>query len=102
MAKNIVAAGLCDCIEIQLSYAIGVKEPTSVYIETYGTEKVLRDVILKAIHNEFDLTPQGIIDTLQLLRPIYQKTAVYGHFGRGDIDLPWEKLDRVESLKKYL
>lgn len=102
MAKNIVAAGLCDRIEIQLSYAIGVKEPTSVYIETYGTEKVLRDVILKAIHNEFDLTPQGIIDTLQLLRPIYQKTAVYGHFGRGDIDLPWEKLDRVESLKKYL
>lgn len=102
MAKNIVAAGLCDRIEIQLSYAIGVKEPTSVYIETYGTEKVSRDVILKAIHNEFDLTPQGIIDTLQLLRPIYQKTAVYGHFGRGDIDLPWEKLDRVESLKKYL
>ena len=100
MAKNIVAAGLCDRIEIQLSYAIGVKEPTSVYIETYGTEKVSRDVILKAIHNEFDLTPQGIIDTLQLLRPIYQKTAVYGHFGRGDIDLPWEKLDRVESLKK--
>ena len=102
MAKNIVAAGLCDRIEIQLSYAIGVKEPTSVYIEAYGTEKVSRDVILKAIHNEFDLTPQGIIDTLQLLRPIYQKTAVYGHFGRGDIDLPWEKLDRVESLKKYL
>ena len=102
MAKNIVAAGLCDRIEIQLSYAIGVKEPTSVYVETYGTEKVSRDVILKAIHNEFDLTPQGIIETLQLLRPIYQKTAVYGHFGRGDIDLPWEKLDRVESLKKYL
>ncbi|UTY38399.1 methionine adenosyltransferase [Allocoprobacillus halotolerans] len=102
MAKNIVAAGLCDCIEIQLSYAIGVKEPTSVYIETYGTEKVSRDVILKAINNEFHLTPQGIIDTLQLLRPIYQKTAVYGHFGRGDINLPWEKLDRVDSLKKYL
>lgn len=102
MAKNIVAAGLCDCIEIQLSYAIGVKEPTSVYVETYGTEKVSRDVILKAINNEFHLTPQGIIDTLQLLRPIYQKTAVYGHFGRGDINLPWEKLDRVDSLKKYL
>lgn len=102
MAKNIVAAGLCDRIEIQLSYAIGVKEPTSVYVETYGTEKVSRDVILKAINNEFNLTPQGIIDTLQLLRPIYQKTAVYGHFGRGDIDLPWEKLDRVDSLKKYL
>lgn len=102
MAKNIVAAGLCDRIEIQLSYAIGVKEPTSVYVETYGTEKVSQDVILSAIKNEFDLTPQGIIDTLQLLRPIYQKTAVYGHFGRGDIDLPWEKLDRVDSLKKYL
>ena len=102
MAKNIVAAGLCERIEIQLSYAIGVKEPTSVFVETYGTEKVSKDVILQAIENEFDLTPQGIIDTLQLLRPIYQKTAVYGHFGRGDIDLPWEKLDRVESLKKYL
>ena len=71
-------------------------------VETYGTEKVSQDVILSAIKNEFDLTPQGIIDTLQLLRPIYQKTAVYGHFGRGDIDLPWEKLDRVDSLKKYL
>ena len=102
MAKNIVAAGLCDCIEIQLSYAIGVKEPTSVYVETYGTEKVSHDVILKAIKNEFDLTPQGIINTLQLLRPIYSNTAVYGHFGRGDLNLPWENLDKVEDLKKYL
>jgi len=102
IAKNIVASGLCERIEIQLSYAIGVKEPTSVYIETYGTEKVHKDVILHAIQNEFDLTPQGIIDTLQLLRPIYEKTAVYGHFGRGDLDLPWEKLNKVEDLKKYL
>lgn len=102
MAKNIVAAGLCDKIEIQLSYAIGIKEPTSIYIETYGTEKVPHDVILQAIHQEFDLTPQGIIDTLQLLRPLYQKTAVYGHFGRGDMDFPWERLDRIETLQKYL
>lgn len=102
MAKNIVAAGLCDKIEIQLSYAIGVKEPTSVFVETYGTEKVSKDTILKAIHNEFDLTPQGIIQTLDLLRPIYSNTAVYGHFGRGDLNLPWEKLDKIECLKKYL
>lgn len=102
MAKNIVAAKMCDRIEIQLSYAIGVKEPTSIYIETYGTEKVSKDTILKAIKKEFNLTPQGIIDTLQLLRPLYSKTAVYGHFGRGDLDLPWENLDKVEDLKKYL
>ncbi len=102
MAKNIVASGLCDKIEIQLSYAIGVKEPTSVFVETYGTEKVSKDTILKAIHNEFDLTPQGIIQTLDLLRPIYSNTAVYGHFGRGDLNLPWEKLDKIECLKKYL
>lgn len=102
MAKNIVAAGLCQRIEIQLSYAIGVKEPTSIYIETFQTEKVSKDVILQAIKKEFDLTPQGIIHTLGLLRPIYSHTAVYGHFGRGDQDLPWEKLDKVEVLKKYL
>lgn len=102
MAKNIVAAKMCDRIEIQLSYAIGVKEPTSIYIETYGTEKVSKDTILKAIKKEFNLTPQGIINTLQLLRPLYSKTAVYGHFGRGDLDLPWENLDKVEDLKKYL
>ena len=99
MAKNIVAAKLCDKIEIQLSYAIGVKEPTSIYIETYGSEHVDKDVILKAIKNEFDLTPQGIISSLDLLRPIYSNTAVYGHFGRGDLNLPWENLDKVETLK---
>ena len=102
IAKNIVAAKLCDKIEIQLSYAIGVKEPTSIFIETYGSEHVEKDVILKAIKNEFDLTPQGIISTLDLLRPIYSNTAVYGHFGRGDLNLPWENLDKVEDLKKYL
>lgn len=102
IAKNIVAAGLCDRIEIQLSYAIGVKDPTSIFIETYGTEKVSQDTILKAIKSEFCLTPQGIIETLQLLRPLYSKTAVYGHFGRGDLNLPWENLNKVEVLKKYL
>ena len=102
IAKNIVAADLCDKIEIQISYAIGVKEPTSIFIETYGTEHVSHDVILKAIKENFDLTPGGIIDTLQLRQPIYLKTATYGHFGRGDINLPWEKLDKVEILKKYL
>lgn len=102
IAKNIVAAGLCDRIEIQLSYAIGVKEPTSVFIETYNTEKVDKDIILQAIKNEFDLTPQGIINTLQLLRPLYSSTAVYGHFGRGDLNLPWENLDKVNILKTYL
>ena len=102
IAKNIVAADLCDKIEIQISYAIGVKEPTSIFIETYGTEHVSHDVILKAIKENFDLTPGGIIDTLKLRQPIYLKTAAYGHFGRGDINLPWEKLDKVEILKKYL
>lgn len=102
MAKNIVAAGLCDRIEIQLSYAIGVKDPTSIHVDTYGTNKVSDDVILEAIKKEFDLTPQGIINTLDLLKPIYGQTAAYGHFGRPDVEFPWEKLDRVDDLKKYL
>lgn len=102
IAKNIVAAGLCERIEIQVSYAIGVKEPTSVFIETYGTEKISKDRILKAIKENFDLTPGGIISSLQLKTPIYKNTAAYGHFGRGDLNLPWEKLDKVEILKKYL
>lgn len=102
IAKNIVAAGLCDRIEIQLSYAIGVKDPTSVHVDTYGTGKVSDEVILDAIKKEFDLTPQGIIDTLDLLNPIYGPTAAYGHFGRTDVEFPWEKLDKVEDLKKYL
>ena len=100
IAKNIVAAGMCNQIEIQLSYAIGVKEPTSVYVDTFGSEKVSRDIILDAIHNEFDLTPAGIIKTLNLQSPIYRQTAAYGHFGRAH--LPWEQLNMVETLKKYL
>lgn len=100
IAKNLVAAGLCDRCEIQLSYAIGVKEPTSVLVETYGTEKVSNDVLLEAIKKEFDLTPQGMIDTLNLRQPIYLQTAAYGHFGREGF--PWEQLDKVDTLKKYL
>lgn len=102
IAKNIVAAGLCDRIEIQLSYAIGIKDPTSVHVDTYGTGKVADEVILDAIKKEFDLTPQGIINTLDLLNPIYGATAAYGHFGRTDVEFPWEKLNKVEDLKKYL
>ena len=102
IAKNIVAAGLCDRIEIQLSYAIGVKDPTSVHVDTYGTGKVADEVILDAIKKEFDLTPQGIINTLDLLNPIYGPTAAYGHFGRTDVEFPWEKLNKVEDLMKYL
>lgn len=102
IAKNIAAAGLCDRIEIQLSYAIGVKDPTSVHVDTYGTGKVADEVILDAIKKEFDLTPQGIINTLDLLNPIYGPTAAYGHFGRTDVEFPWEKLNKVEDLKKYL
>lgn len=102
IAKNIVAAGLCDRIEIQLSYAIGVKDPTSVHVDTYGTGKVADEVILDAIKKEFDLTPQGIINSLDLLNPIYGPTAAYGHFGRTDVEFPWEKLNKVEDLKKYL
>ncbi|MFV0395660.1 MAG: methionine adenosyltransferase [Coprobacillaceae bacterium] len=101
IAKNIVAADLCDRIEIQVSYAIGVKEPTSVFIETYGSEKVEKDIILRAIKECFDLTPKGIIEALQLQRPVYQSTAVHGHFGRHDVNLSWEQLDKVEVLKKY-
>jgi S-adenosylmethionine synthetase len=100
IAKNIVAANMCDKIEIQLSYAIGMKEPTSIFIDTFNSEKVEKDVILKAIKNEFDLTPQGIIDTLDLLRPIYSQTSAYGHFGKDN--LPWEQLNKVDDLKKYM
>lgn len=101
IAKNIVAAGLCDKCEIQLSYAIGIKEPTSVYVNTFGTEKVSHQTILNAIKKEFDLTPQGMIQTLDLKRPIYRYTASYGHFGKLESILPWESLNKVEDLKKY-
>ena len=102
VAKNIVAAGLADRCEIQLSYAIGVAKPMSILVETFNTSKVNEEVIVQAIEETFDLTPKGIITTLNLLQPIYRQTAAYGHFGRTDIDLPWEKLDKVETLKKYL
>ena len=102
VAKNIVAAGLTDKCEIQLSYAIGVSEPTSIRVDTFRTAHVTEEVIVKAIEENFDLTPKGIIDNLDLKRPIYKQTAAYGHFGRTDIDLPWEKLDKVDKLKKYL
>ena len=102
VAKNIVAAGLADQCEIQLSYAIGVAHPTSVMVETYGTGKLSNEKLVEIIRENFDLRPAGIIRMLDLRRPIYKQTAAYGHFGRTDVDLPWERLDRVETLKKYL
>lgn len=102
VAKNIVAAGLADRCEIQLSYAIGVARPTSINVETFGTGKLSDTKLVEIIRENFDLRPAGIIQMLDLRRPIYKQTAAYGHFGRTDIDLPWEKLDKVEDLKKYL
>ncbi len=102
MAKNIVAAGLADKCEIQLSYAIGVAHPTSIMVDTCGTGKLSDERLTEIIRENFDLRPAGIIKMLDLRRPIYKQTAAYGHFGRTDIDLPWEKLDKVEDLKKYL
>ena len=102
VAKNIVAAGLADKCEIQLSYAIGVAQPTSIMADTFGTGKVSDDKLVEIIRENFDLRPAGIIKMLNLRRPIYKQTAAYGHFGRNDLDLPWEKLDKAEDLKKYL
>ena len=102
VAKNIVAAGLADKCEIQLSYAIGVAHPTSIMADTFGTGKVSNEKLVEIIRENFDLRPAGIIKMLDLRRPIYKQTAAYGHFGRQDVDLPWEKLDRAEDLKKYL
>ena len=102
VAKNIVAAGLADKCEIQLSYAIGVAHPTSIMVDTFGTGKVSNEKLVEIIRENFDLRPAGIIKMLDLRRPIYKQTAAYGHFGRHDVDIPWEKLDRVEDLKKYL
>lgn len=102
VAKNIVAAGLADKCEIQLSYAIGVAQPTSVMADTFGTGKVSDEKLIEIIRENFDLRPAGIIKMLDLRRPIYRQTAAYGHFGRNDLDLPWEKLDKAEKLKKYL
>jgi S-adenosylmethionine synthetase len=101
VAKNIVAAGLADRCEIQLSYAIGIAHPMSIAVDTFGTGTVSDETIIKAIKEQFDLTPKGIINTLQLKQPIYFKTAAYGHFGRSDVLFPWEKLDKVEALKEY-
>ena len=102
VAKNIVAAGLADKCEIQLSYAIGVAQPTSIMVDTFGTGKIAEDKLVDMVRENFDLRPAGIIKMLDLRRPIYKQTAAYGHFGRNDLDLPWEKLDKAETLKKYL
>lgn len=102
VAKNIVAAGLADKCEIQLSYAIGVAHPTSIMVDTFGTGKLSDTKLVEIIRENFDLRPAGIIKMLDLRRPIYKQTAAYGHFGRLDLDLPWEKLDRADALKKYL
>ena len=102
VAKNIVAAGLADKCEIQLSYAIGVAHPTSIMVDTFGTGKLSNEKLVEMIRENFDLRPAGIIKMLDLRRPIYKQTAAYGHFGRNDLDLPWEKLDKVDTLKKYL
>jgi S-adenosylmethionine synthetase len=97
-----VAAGFAEKMEIQIAYAIGVAEPSSISVDTFGTSKYSEAELIKIIKENFKLTPKGIIETLDLRRPIYLQTAAYGHFGRTDIDLPWEKLDKVENLKKYL
>ena len=99
-AKNIVAAGLADRCQIQLSYAIGVAQPTSIHIDTFGTGKYSEEKLVEAVRENFDLRPAGIIKMLDLRRPIYKQTAAYGHFGRNDLNLPWEKTDKVEALKK--
>lgn len=102
VAKNLVSAGLCDAVEIQLSYAIGVATPTSISVDSFGTGKLSDKKLIEIIRKEFDLRPAGIIKMLDLRRPIYSQTAAYGHFGRNDLDLPWERTDRAEKLKQYL
>ncbi|MDD6194305.1 MAG: methionine adenosyltransferase [Lachnospiraceae bacterium] len=102
VAKNIVAAGLADKCEIQLSYAIGVAQPTSIMVDTFGTGKIADDKLVDIVRENFDLRPAGIIKMLDLRRPIYKQTAAYGHFGRNDLNLPWEALNKVDDLKKYL
>ncbi|WP_312493947.1 methionine adenosyltransferase [Anaerosporobacter sp.] len=102
VAKNIVATGLANKCEIQLSYAIGVAQPTSIMVDTFGTGKIKDDELVNIIRENFDLRPAGIIKMLDLRRPIYKQTAAYGHFGRNDLSLPWERVDKVDVLKKYL
>lgn len=100
VAKNLVAAGLADKVEIQLAYAIGVATPVSINVDTYGTGKVSDEKLVELIRNNFDLRPTGIIRMLDLRRPIYKQTAAYGHFGRTDLDVPWESVDKAEILKE--
>jgi S-adenosylmethionine synthetase len=102
VAKNMVAAGLADKMQIQLSYAIGVAKPVSICVDTFNTSKLSEDELIDIINENFDLTPKGIIEGLNLRQPIYRQTAAYGHFGRTDLDLPWERLDKVATLKKYV
>lgn len=102
VAKNLVAAGLAEKCEIQLSYAIGVAQPTSINVDTFGTGKLSSEKLVEIVRENFDLRPAGIIKMLDLRRPIYRPTAAYGHFGRNDLSLPWEALNKVEDLKKYL
>ncbi len=102
IAKNIVASGLCDKLEIGISYAIGVAKPLSIYVDTFGTGKVSDDKIIEIVNKVFDLRPAAIIDILDLRRPIYRQIAAYGHFGRNELDLPWEKLDKVEEIKNLI
>ena len=100
MAKNIVASGLADKCEIQLSYAIGVAHPTSINVDTFGTGKISSEDLVELIRKNFDLRPAGIIRMLDLRRPIYRQTSNYGHFGRNDLDLPWERLDKADMLRE--
>ncbi|MDQ2992019.1 MAG: methionine adenosyltransferase, partial [Candidatus Eremiobacteraeota bacterium] len=100
VAKNVVAAGLADRCEVQVAYAIGVARPMNVFVETFGTAKIAEELIAKAVQDVFDLRPAAIIHNLDLRRPIYKQTAAYGHFGRPELDLPWERLDKVEALRK--
>ena len=102
VAKNLVAAGVARKLEVQIAYAIGVAKPVSISVDTFGTGAISDQEIVEIIHKEFDLSPAGIIETLDLRRPIYRQTAAYGHFGRNDLDLTWERTDRVEDIKKYL
>jgi S-adenosylmethionine synthetase len=102
VAKNLVAAGIASQIEVQVSYAIGIAKPTSIGVDTFGTGKLPDDEIVKLFESHFDLRPKAIIDYFDLKRPIYRQVATYGHFGRNDLELPWEKLDQVEVLKKAL
>ncbi|KMT20962.1 methionine adenosyltransferase [Clostridium cylindrosporum] len=102
IAKNLVAAGIADKLEIEIAYAIGVAKPVSITVDTFGTGKISDEEIVEIVENEFDLTPDAIINELDLLRPIYRQTAAYGHFGRSDINLPWEELNKVNNIRKYL